>query len=139
MNLLMRIFLFLSSTYFVKSELCLSWSIAPKFSQAVSDILHELLCRSISTTLHWLALTDAHGEVLGHLTVLNCLDNCPLKSGAKAGQVWVFIKLSSVSKTSRPGEDGSNWVCGCLLSLLVGSVVSSHCAMGSFSLNRAIW
>jgi len=78
--------------------------------EVFSKLVHELLSAEISVSGYVISTSDTDGKIFGHVSILNCLDDNFFKSGGEPFKFFVVIKLSSVSKTSSPCEDGSNGV-----------------------------
>ena len=69
---------------------------------------------------------------------LDSLNNSLLKSSTELGQLLVVIEFSSVSKSSRPSENGSDWVGGGSLSLLPLSIMPGDSSVSGLGLESTI-
>jgi hypothetical protein len=106
--------------------------------QSLVDGLDEVMGVQVGVSLYAVGVVHADGQIFGHLSLLHCLDGGSLESVAELLQFSVLVELGSVEETSGPGVDAGNGVGGCLSSLLVLSVVTSHSAVGSLSLNSTV-
>mgnify|MGYP007132323313 CR=1 FL=1 len=78
---------------------------------------------------------DEHGQILGHLTAFNGVDDDLLQ---RLGEVTDFgraVQIGAVLKAAGPREDGCDWVGGGLLALLPAAVVTGHGAVRRFGLD----
>jgi hypothetical protein len=69
-------------------------------------------------------------EVLGHDTVVDGVDTGLLESLGELDELGGVVELSTLDKTTGPGEDGSNGVGGGLLTSLVLAPVAGDGSVG---------
>ena len=74
------------------------------------NLVKELLSGEVLVSRHVIGVVDTDSQVLGHESILNCLNNNSFKSLSEGGKSFVVVKLGSVEESSSPCEDGSNWV-----------------------------
>lgn len=91
----------------------------------------------MSALLHVVAV-HADGEVLGHVALLDGVDDGGLQSVRELGKELVAVELGSVVEAASPGEDGGHGVGRGGLALLPLSVVTGDGAVSSLSLDDAI-
>jgi len=77
---------------------------------------------------------DADGQVLGHVTSLNGLNDDALHGLAEVLEGSAIVKLGTVEKTTSPGEHGGDRVGGGLTTLLMDAVMSGDSAVSGLSL-----
>ena len=73
--------------------------------EAFGNLVEELLGGKVMFSLDIVGVVDDDGQILGHESVLNGLDNNSFKGSCEGGESFVAVELSSVGKTSRPGEN----------------------------------
>lgn len=79
---------------------------------------------------------NANSQIFSHDSAFNGTDDGFFELVAPVVEVSIIIQLSSVQKSSSPGEDRSNTVGTGFVSLLMFSIMSCDSSMGSFSLNN---
>lgn len=97
-----------------------------------------MLCAEIVSALLYLIPVDAYGQILGHVTRLDGVNDCGLKSVRELAEELVAVQLCSVAETSGPCEDGGDGVGGGGLSLLPLSVVAGDGTVGGLSLHDVV-
>ena len=110
----------------------------PLTLEVLIDLVHESLGAEVVSALGDLVAVDADGEVLGHVTGLDGVDDGLLEGGRELGEELVVVELCSVGEAASPGEDRGNGVGGGGLTLLPLSVVAGDGAVGSLSLDDAV-
>jgi hypothetical protein len=75
-----------------------------------SDLVHEFLSGKILISGNIVGVVDANGQVLGHESILDGLDDGSLEGGCEGSKLGVVVKLCSLGETSGPGVDGGNGV-----------------------------
>lgn len=105
---------------------------------SLSDGSDEVAGVSVAALGHVVGVVDADGQILGHISLLNCLDSSSLESLAEVVELGVVVELGSVHESSSPGEDRGNRVSRGLFTLLVLSVMSSDSSVSSFGLNSSV-
>lgn len=108
--------------------------------EVLIDLVHELFSDEIVFfLLNVPSAVGSDGEILGHVTLFDSFDGDIFEEVSELGEEFVVVKLSSVSKTSGPSEDGGNGVGGCSFTLLPLSVMSGDGTVSSFSLNNTLF
>ena len=81
---------------------------------------------------------DQDGEVLGHVSSFDCLDDYLLQGFSEFLKFVVRVESGSGKQALGPGKNRGDGVRGSLLSLLMESVMSSDGTVGSFSLDSSV-
>ena len=83
---------------------------------------------------------DADSEVLGHLSLFNRLDTDCLERIREIDEGLVAIELATEGQSTRPCEDGCDWVSAGGFASLVITVVAGYGTMCRFCFHSlAIW
>ncbi len=117
---------------------CSADNLLPLGLEVLINLVHEDLSAEVVGTFSDLVSVDANGEILGHVALLNGVNDCLFEGVGELGEELVVVKLGSVVETAGPGEDRGNGVGGSGLTLLPLSVVAGDGAVSSLSLNNVI-
>jgi hypothetical protein len=74
----------------------------------LSHLLDEFDCLTVLVALQVASAVDYHGEIFGHETFLDGVDDTFLQQKSKPPQELVIVDFGSVQEASSPGVDAGN-------------------------------
>ena len=124
--------------FFYRLALSDSCSFGESSVEVLSDLVDELEGVEVHGALWRVGVVDDDGQVLGHVTSLDSLDDDTLEGLAPVLELSIVVELGTVEQTTGPGVHGGDRVGGGLSALLVDTVMAGHGTVGSLGLDGTI-